>query len=388
MVPPVLFHLGFRVFFLGAAAVALAAMAMWAVLLRNWLPAPAGPLPAAWWHGHEMIYGYGLAVVAGFLLTAVGNWTGRRTLHGWPLALLAASWLTARLAVLGTAPRVSLAALADGLFWGGLVLAVVLPIVRARQWRQLGIVAKLVLLGVGQSSFYAAALGAAPDLARGALHGGLYLLVALILTIAGRVLPGFIERGVGDGVRIAEPRWAMPATALLFLPFFVAVLGALPAIVGAASAAALALVVARRLLAWHTVGLWQRPLLWGLYLAVVAIAVGFLLHALAWHWPVLAGPALHAFAVGGVGLATLSMMARVALGHSGRDIRRPPAAVGVMLALLVTAVLLRVAGVAIVPGRYLDFVSASQIAWCSAFALFLFAYTPILVRPRIDGRPG
>lgn len=385
--PPVL-RLGFRVFFLAAACWAIVAMLGWAAAwFGGWQFAA---VPALAWHGHEMVYGYALAVVAGFLLTAVGNWTGRPMPRGAALAALAASWLAARIALAAGPAALPVAAAFDLAFDGLLLFAVARPIVAAGQRRQAGIVAKLVLLGAGNGAFYLAAFGAWPGGYTLALHGGVFLLVALILTIAGRVMPGFIERGVRvrEAVVIREPRGATLLTLVLFLAFFVAELSGADARIGGACAAALVLVTTRRLLAWHTPALWREPLLWGLYLAVVAIDGGFALYALAGWQLVAPSLALHAFAAGGIGLATLAMMARVALGHTGRDIRQPPRAVAPALALLLGAVLARVVLPLLAPAHYALAVAVAQVSWIGAFALFVVAYLPILSRPRVDGRDG
>jgi uncharacterized protein involved in response to NO len=381
-----LLRLGFRVFFLAAGGWAVLAMLAWAAARAGgWR---FGAVPAAAWHAHEMIYGYALAVVAGFLLTAVPNWTGRTPPRGAALGLLAAVWLAARLAFASTPGVLIVAAVLDLAFDVLLLVAVARPIVAVRQWRQAGILAKLILLDGGNLAFYLGAAGLWPAGQTLALHGGVFLLVALILTIAGRVMPGFITRGVRVAVAIVEPRGATGLTLVLFLAFFVAELAGADVRLVAVLAAALLVVTTRRLAAWHTPALWREPLLWGLFLAVIAIDLGFGLYALAGWFAVPRALALHAFAAGGIGLATLAMMARVALGHTGRDVRAPPPAITVALSLLVLAVLARVALPFAVPAYYAFAVGLAQGLWVAAFAVFVVVYAPILLRPRVDGRDG
>lgn len=381
-----LFELGFRPFFLGAGLFGLLAMIAWAGLFHGGGSLPATGVPAPLWHAHEMVYGYGLSVVAGFLLTAAGNWTGTVTARGAHLGALVALWLAGRLALgLG---QTGFAACADLGFIIALAATVAAPIVRVRQWRQLGILTKLALLGAGNGAFYAGVLGNDPVLVRSALYGGVYLLVALILTIGARVAPGFIERGVDPPVRIVEPRGLTPVSIGLFVVFFVAELsGRGPGLAGAC-AALLSVVLCVRLVAWHTPGIWRRPLLWGLYLAIAAIACGFLLRALAvvYGWP--PSLALHAFAVGGIGLATLAMMSRVALGHSGLSIHAPPGAVAPALGVMVAALVVRVGVPLVAPAWYAAAIGLSQALWATAFLLFVATYAPILWAPRTDGKPG
>ena len=179
--PPIL-RLGFRPFFLAAAVYAALGMAAWGLA---WFTAwPPTAIPAPLWHAHEMLYGYALAVVAGFLLTAVRNWTGLPTARGGALAALLALWCAARLGYfLGPAALPYVAALDLG-FDLLLLAAVATPIVRVRQWRQAGILAKLVLLITGNALFYLGVMGQVVDGTFYALHGGVFVLVALILTIA------------------------------------------------------------------------------------------------------------------------------------------------------------------------------------------------------------
>jgi len=379
-------QLGFRPFFLVAGVFAAIAMVLWSgIWFGGWRLGAVAPV---YWHAHEMIYGYALAVVAGFLLTAVRNWTGLPTPSGGMLAALVACWLAARVALLLSPDMLMAAAAFDLLFDCALLVAVARPIVRVRQWRQGGILAKLALITTGNAVFYAGALDGSVTGVFYGLYGGVLLLVALILTMAGRVLPGFIERGVRRSVSIRDPRWASAATLVLFLGFFVAEVALRDTHLVAFFAGGLAGITARRLVAWHTLALWREPLLWGLYLAVVSIECGFLLYAAAPWWPVPRTLALHAFAAGGIGLATLAMMARVALGHTGRDIRKPPLAVGVALGLLATAVLTRVGLPLALPPYYSVALACSQALWIAAFVVFVAAYAPILMRERVEDVPG
>ncbi|HMM74369.1 MAG TPA: NnrS family protein [Gammaproteobacteria bacterium] len=389
MTTPVL-RLGFRPFFLSAGVFAVVAMMLWVFLWRDgrlgaWSPTAVDPIA---WHAHEMVFGYALAVVAGFLLTAVRNWTARPTPTGGALAALVACWALARVCLLAGPGALPIAAFFDLAFNLGLLVGVARPIVAVGQKRQAGIVSKIALLGIANALFY---VGAAGWLAISPLmvaQAAVFLLVALVLTLAGRVLPGFIERGVRVPVRIHDPLWPARASLVLFFAFFVVeIFLDLPRI-AAALAAALAVVTAWRLIAWHTRALWREPLLWGLYAALLAIWAGFVLYALA-DWLALPRTlALHAFAAGGIGLATLAMMARVSLGHTGRDIRRPPAVVGPALGVLAAGVIARVALPLVWPDGYAQAVLAAQTLWALAFALFVVAYAPILLAPRVDGADG
>ncbi|QKT03957.1 NnrS family protein [Ectothiorhodospiraceae bacterium 2226] len=385
----VLFQLGFRPFFLLAGVFATLAVAVWGGLYFQ--PAAAAGLPLAppLWHAHEMVFGYTLAVIAGFLLTAVRNWTGVDTWHGRPLLVLALLWLGARAAAMVPHPAaLGAMALLDLAFNLALVAAVVQPVVKARQWQQSGIVAMPALLTVAHALFYLGAFGllaAGPTLG---LHLGLYLVVLLILVMSRRVVPFFIERGVEGPVQLTTRPWLELAVVGAMVAFLlVETLRLSPALAGSLALLLFAL-QALRLYDWHTPALWRKPLLWSLYLALVWIAVGFALKAASVFAAVHPSLALHALAYGGIGLITLSMMSRVALGHTGRDVARPPRIVGWLFAALIAGAVVRVLLPLAWPEFYGLWIGLSQVLWIVAFGLFTATYAPMLLQPRIDGRPG
>ena len=383
------FNLGFRPFFLMAGLFAPLAILAWvAVYTGSWLPRELPGQPGEW-HGHEMLFGYGMAVVSGFLLTAVRNWTRIPTLHGKWLAGLAGCWLAARLAIW---LKFSLVwpMVFDLLFDVGFILAVSLPIIRARQRQQIGILAKLMLLTLANLTFWLAMLGQLPQTlaVQWSLWSGLYLLLGLMFEMARRVLPFFIERGVGYPVQLINQTWIDQFSLVLFVFFWlVDVFAGLP---GLASVLAMTLFIvhAIRLAGWHTRGIWKKPLLWVLYLGYAIATSGFLLKA-ATPWlglsPLLA---LHAFAVGGIGLMTMGMMARVTLGHTGRDIQNPPRGTALSFGLLALAFVLRVLLPMLDGHDGLLWIALSGYAWAGAFVLFVALYAPALLKPRVDGLPG
>jgi len=383
-----LFGLGFRPFFVGAAVFAIVSVAAWALLYFARISLPLGNLSSPQWHSHEMIYGYGLAVIAGFLLTAIMNWTGVQTIHGKKLAALFALWLVARVLFLFGARYLEAAALADMLFVALLFASVATPIIRVRQWRQLGILSKVALLALGNLCFYLGAFGVVEDGAYIGLYGGLYAIVALILVIGGRVFPAFVRNGVAYEAILQNPRWIIVANILLFVLFFANQLFVRNQTALGYLSAMLFLVNAVRLVLWHTPGIWKNPLLWSLYLSFVFIDAGFLLYALSAFSDVSPFLAVHAFAFGGIGIATVGMMSRVSLGHTGRNVRTPPALTALSLSFMVLGGVIRVAFPLIDPSRYDYWIIASQLAWIAAFALFLVSYSRMLVMSRIDGQPG
>ena len=382
-------NLGFRPFFAAAAVFAVFSMTVWMgvyVFGGQW---PLAGLSAVSWHAHEMLYGYGMAVIAGFLLTAVKNWTGVQTLHGMPLLLLFLLWLTARvLLLLGDAGMLVWAAVADGLFNLSLLAALCWPVFKVRQFKQVGILSKIMLLMLANLLFYAGVLEWYPWGMQAGLTSGVYLIMALICVMSRRVLPFFIERGVDQPATLTNRAWLDGASLLLFLAFWIADIVEPDSLLVAWLAGALCVLHAIRLANWYAAGIWGKPLLWVLYLAYVAIAIGFALKVAVYVFGISPFLPLHAFTYGGVGLFTLGMMARVTLGHTGRNILEPPAAVVWMFGLLVIGSVVRVALPFFDVAHYVLWMGVSQVLWIVAFSLFLWVFLPMLFRPRTDGQFG
>jgi uncharacterized protein involved in response to NO len=318
-----------------------------------------------------------MAVIAGFLLTAVRNWTGLPTPQGGPLASLFGLWAGARLLYLGGTRFIGAAACLDVLFIVCLNAAILSRLIRARQWRQTAIGAKLLFLMIGNITFYLGITGRLEQGIYWGLYGGLYLIISLIMTMGARIIPAFVQNGVGYDVKLANPLWINIASLLLFLFFFIAELFVRRPALTAMAASGLFVVTSLRLIGWHTPGIWRKPLLWSLYLSFVFIDVGFLLFALSPFLRFSRLIAIHAMTVGGIGLITMGMMARVSLGHSGRNIHSPPRVVAYSLAGLVLAVIDRVLFPLIWPASYVTWIAIAQGIWVVSFVLFAISYMPI-----------
>jgi uncharacterized protein involved in response to NO len=357
------------------------------VFARGWI---SGALPAVAWHAHEMIYGYAMAVVAGFLLTAVRNWTGLPTVQGTALLPLLLSWGAGRLLILGSGyAALAGAAAVDTAFGTLLLVAIARPIASARQWRQAGILSKVALLPCANLLFYAGALGYFPPGVRAGLYSGLYLIVALILVMARRVLPFFIERGVGYSVRLRNCRRLDNAGLLAFFLFWIADILQPDGPAAAALAGLLGVLHLVRMAGWYTPGIRRRPLLWSLYAGYGFLVIGFVLKAAVPVFGISPLLALHAFACGGIGLFTLGMMTRVSIAHTGRDIFTPYPTLFWMFAALLLGAVVRVLPPLIDPERLVLWVGLSQAMWIAAFAIFLITCLPMLLKPpRHDNRVG
>ena len=377
------FALGFRPFFLSAGIYAVLLMALWLLVLRGVIT--LGELSPPVWHGHEMLFGFAVAVIAGFLLTAAQNWTGIRTPSGRPLAALFLLWLAGRLSFLVPGIPTELVAGIDLLFLPVLALTLALPILKARQLHNYPFPFMLLALAAANALVHAEALGIS-DTATLGLHLAVYVVVAMITVMGGRVIPSFTDNKLHTRAR----RWKtverlVPVVTVVAL---IAALVAADSLITALLAAVAAALHAIRLAGWYTPKFWSVPLLWILHLGYAWIAFGFALLALsAAGLSPAAVSALHAFTAGGIGVLTLGMMARVSLGHTGRLLEPAPVMTRAFVAINLAA-LIRVTLPLFFPGVYMHIMTAAGLAWVAAFGLFVVVYAPMLLRPRVDGKPG
>jgi uncharacterized protein involved in response to NO len=382
----VLFALGFRPFFLFAGAFALLAIAIWVPIFINALSLPTyyGELG---WHSHEMIFGYSAAVVAGFLLTAVRNWTDSPTPAGGSLAAITILWLLGR--ILPLFPSVLpgwLIALVDLGFFPVLVVAIGIPLVRSGGTRNL-IFPPLLGAFVGANLLvHLEVLGLAENVARRGIFLGLNLLILLIVIMGGRVIPFFTERAL-QGASPKRHRAIEQLASISVLTFIVAELILPDSPVSGIVAALAATANGIRLLGWYTNRFWAVPLLWVLHLGYGWIVAGFILKALAAFGFISPQFTIHAFTVGAIGVLTLGMMARVSLGHTGRPLKAA-SATALAFVLINLAALLRGLLPVFFPQMFLNLVAFSGALWISAFLIFMVVYVPILTAPRINGRSG
>jgi uncharacterized protein involved in response to NO len=220
------------------------------------------------------------------------------------------------------------------------------------------------------------------------LHGGLYLVLGIVLFMGRRVIPFFTERGLGRPVEIKNERWNDIATFILFPAFLISEVFFQNHFSGALLAAALFVLNSLRVNGWHTLEIWQKPLLWGLFAAFIMINLGFMLRALMSVTAIPEFLPIHAFAVGGVGIITLSMMARVAIGHTGRNVHQAPPIMTVLLVGMVLTATVRIFLPMLDPAHYQLWITISGLMWIISFTLFAIVFIPLLVKPRVDGKYG
>ena len=383
-----LFNLGFRPFFLGASIFAIISIVVWMLVYFSYLSVSVTNISLSQWHAHEMLYGYGMAVVAGFLLTAVKNWTGKPTCFGPPLMLLFTLWCFARILFLFGTAFLPFAAAADLLFGFLLIAAVSIPIIQAKQWKQLAIVSKVILLFAGNVVFFLGCIGVISNGMLYAINGAVLLFISLMLMIGRRVIPFFITRGVKENVVLKQYKWLDISILFFFLALFINVIFVQNPFITTTLAWALFLLNGFRLFNWHVAGIWRVPLLWSLYLSAWLVNVGFSFYGLQAQNAGLSILTLHIFTIGGIGLMTLSMMSRVALGHTGRDIRKPSRWIGLAFLCLIVSVVYRVVIPMLTTQFYMSWVFIAAIFWIISFAIFAIIYIPILLKPRVDGTFG
>jgi uncharacterized protein involved in response to NO len=384
------FSHGFRPFFLFAGLYAVVGMAAWMV----WMGLADGGLPTDvppyQWHAHEMLFGYTVAALAGFLLTAAPNWTGKPPLAGAPLALLAGVWVLGRLAIWLSAVLPAAWMAAADLAFLPLLLVFVFRTLSGgspRHYVFLGILAGLIAANV---MVHLEWLGLTEDTARAGFGLALDVFIVLITVIGGRVVPAFTRNAMrkanpGDG-NDADPLAVRPWLDRLSILSVLAVLVAGQMAPGSAAVGWLALAAAvlsgLRLAGWRGWRAKGQPIVWVLHLAYGWLVAGLAFRGLALAFDIMAETtALHVLTVGAVGTMTLAIMTRAALGHTGRDIKASPAITFAYL-LISAATVLRVGGPLMMPDLQLAAVILAGAAWCLAFAVFTVVYWPILTGPR------
>lgn len=378
------FSVGFRPFFLLAAVWAAVAVPVWVLAFTGAVQVP-GAMPPAVWHGHEMVFGFGQAVVAGFLLTAIPNWTGRMPLQGWQLAGLVLLWLLGRIAMLLSASLGPVAAgVLDLAFPLVFLAAVAREILAGRNWHNLPMLLALGVLFAGSLLVH---LGA-PALGN---RLGVATLLMLISLVGGRIVPSFTRNWLAR----QQPGTPLPAgfgwpdRAALGLTVLALASWALAPDTAPAPWLALAagVALAVRLSRWRGAATVREPLLGVLHLGYAWLAAGLVLLALPALIPALpASAAMHALTVGAIGTMTLAVMSRVTLGHSGRALVAGPGTVWAY-GLVSLAALLRI-GAPLGGVWYAPLVSCAGLAWSAAFALFIVLYGPALLSPRRSGKEG
>ena len=379
------FASGFRPFFLLAGFSAPLLIFLWIMQLLGKISV-SGYYTTTGWHAHEMLFGYVAAVIAGFLLTAAGNWTGIKMINGWRLIFLTLIFLSGRFAPFVTELPFWLIAAIDIAFIPLVAVIIAIPVIRTKQWSNLVFIVLLLTMAAANISVHLSALNIIDLSIVTGTRIMIYLVLLLIVVMGGRVIPFFTERGVANVVTkkwntieyLSGPSVVLVAISDIFysnnlftgyLAFFAA------------------LINFTRLSGWYSNKIWYVPLVWILQLAYAWIIIGFIIKALILFNLDLAIYAYHAFTVGGIGMMTLGMMARVSIGHTGREMVLNSWMVLAFIILNV-ATIVRVILPMFLHDYYLQLIQLASILWIISFLIFAYAYTPMLLKARIDGREG
>ncbi len=382
-----LLDLAFRPFFLLGAAFSMIALWLWGANLHGWV-SYAYHGYSQLWHGHEMLFGFVAAILVGFLLTAVQNWTGLRSAHGKVLILLISLWLLGRFTVwfAVTLPW-WLVIVVDSSFLLTAAWLLARLLIKKQQRRNYFAVGALLLLTADNLVFHFAVAAGHFQVATRSLHSVILLITLLMTVIGGRVIPMF----TGNTTQISpRPRievldkaglgllWALVAIYIFQLQAYLA--DSLLAVLFAITA----LFIAARCALWRPLSTFRHALLWSLHLSYWFTPLGLFL--IACHYVGLAislSTALHALTVGAMGGLILSMISRVSLGHTGRPITAV-LVIRLALGLVLLAALTRVGLVILAPSLSLWAWWLSMAFWSLAYGIFLYRYTPILISPRAD----
>ena len=386
-----LLRLGFRPFFLSGAVFSIVAIILWLLMYKGTVS--LSPLGGGyWWHIHEMIYGFGCAIIAGFLLTAVQNWTGARGAQGTTLLMLFLLWLVGRVAVIF--PNLLgeiLTTLVDLSFLPAVAVVLAKPIVAVKQYRNLFFVPLLLLFTLANAEMHLAIYYPDTFTITYAGYAGVILVTFLMSVMAGRVTPMFTANGTKTP-KVTPLPWLDKITngslglAMLYLllqpvvGFSETFFGVLLIIAG--------IFQTMRWLRWRPWITLTIPLLWSIHLSIKFIAYGLIVLGASYLMAEIPSNHIwHLLTVGGMGGLILAMISRVSLGHTGRPLS-PPKAMTFAYALIALAALVRALGPWILPEKSLLFIDISGTFWLLAFGIFVVTYAPMLMSARKDGRPG
>ncbi|MDH6268182.1 uncharacterized protein involved in response to NO [Rhizobium sp. SG_E_25_P2] len=378
---PILFSYGFRPFFLGGASWACVSMILWIASLSTDIGIGGG-YGARAWHAHEMLFGFGSAIVAGFLLTATPNWTGRLPISGPPLMLLFLLWAAGRLALLfpdtlGVVPSVMI----EAAFLPVMTIVCVREIIAGRKWADLKVMAGLGALALANLCFHYEVIAEGGPVHAGRLAVSAYLM--MIIVVGGRMLPSFTRNWLAKAGKTSfpTPHNQYDATAILASLPALALWIMLPdeRITGAAALAAAALHAAR-LIRWKGWTTGREPLVSVLHLAYAFIPLGFLAIAATAFDVLDPVSSLHVLTVGSVATMMLAVMTRATRGHTGRALTASRMTCLSYAALFVCAFIRPLAG--LFPDQLSLIYAAAGMLWVGGFGLYLWEYGPMLVNRR------
>ncbi|MGF1719929.1 NnrS family protein [Vibrio kyushuensis] len=381
---PAYLRLGFRPFFLLGSIYAVLAIALWVWMFQTGQP-EALSVPALWWHVHEMLFGFAMAIVVGFVLTAVQNWTGINGTKHHRLAILVLLWLLPRILFWTPAPLWLVSSI-EGLFLAFTAYEIATRVVKAKGWKNLFFIPLFILAIVANFASYATIKGLPPFPSSAVWQAMLWWFAILLSVMGGRVIPFFTARRFN--FEKAQPLvwldWVanLPLVGLFILSFFpvtFAQLGQPLMLIGGLGQLA-------RFIRWKPWLTLSEPLVWSLHAAYLCLPLSLILRGVLQN-PFAHHNLIHLFAIGALAGVILAMIARVTMGHTGRAIYQGPN-MSIAFISLVLAALIRSLGVTFFPEHLFMIVNISGGLWILAFAMYISFFGKMLISPRVDGHPG
>ncbi|ELA7313840.1 NnrS family protein [Vibrio alginolyticus] len=381
---PAWLRLGFRPFFLFGAIYAIVAIALWVWMFQDGQP-NALAVPALWWHVHEMLFGFSMAIVVGFVLTAVQNWTGINGTKHYMLLALFGLWLVPRILLWTQAPLWLISSI-EAVFLLFVAYEVGIRVYRAKGWRNLFFVPLFLLAIFANFASYATIKGMPPFSSSAVWQAMLWWFTLLLSVMGGRVIPFFTARRFNfeKAQPLAWLEWFanLPLVMLFVLSFFPVTFAELgsPLMLFAGVAQLVRFV---RWKPWLTL---SEPLVWSLHAAYLCLPLSLILRGV-WGDAFASHNLIHLFAIGALGGLILAMIARVTMGHTGRMIYKGPN-MSLAFTAITAAALVRSFAVIFDPANMILWIDISGGLWIVAFGLFVWRFGVMLVTPRVDGHPG
>ncbi len=341
------------------------------------------------WHAHEMIFAYTMAIIGGFLLTAIPNWTRLPTSTPFTLAILSLLWLVGRLVAFIPGFTDWMIALADSLYLPMLAVMISRPLIKSGNKRNYFMIGLVSLFAIINIASHLAILNNDYALARSLYNFTFYWVLLLIVIMAGRVFPMFSQNGVPE--RYVAGRYTLVEQ--LIPPLMIAWIFAISFgyaytwVWGTLTVANIVLHTIR-LYGWYNKQIWLKPLVWVLHIGYLMLIIGFIMQL----WLIIEPGdyylTLHVFSIGCLGIITIGMMTRVSYGHSGRNLNNPPKLLGPIFGLLILSVVIRSILPLVGIVSHFNGMLIGGCLWILAFLLFFFRYLPVWFKPRADGQPG
>jgi uncharacterized protein involved in response to NO len=384
-----IFESAYRPFFILATVSSLFYMTLWTAFYTFKLRLNFENISPTMWHAHEMLFGYAIAVITGFMLTIEKYRFGDLISKKSALIILIILWILARVFIsltLITDISWKTGAVLDCLFILILTIRISYPVIRGKDREKTGLAAHMALITISNVVFYLGVLGLLPDGQRWGVYSALFLVVSTILLMGRKMIPLFIRNGLDFKFEPRNWRVIDILSIFFFVSFFFSELfftsGKLVSIISGM----LALIYSVRLYGWYSSRIWKKPMLWVLFVGYAWIAIGFGLKFLSLYFNIPDLPALHSFTYGGIGIMTVGFMSRVTLGHTGRNVFAPPNIVFWIFIVLLAGAIVRVFLPIIDSGNYLIWIAISQILWILSFLIFAIVFLPMLWKPSVEKR--